>query len=274
MTQAMKDEAREIRRKMRQLQETTNAPAVSKSAAASKPRVVEHKQEPIQRIERRQEPIKKVERKKEPIQRVERRQEPTKKVGRKQEPIQRVERVQREVPASKPRVGRPANVREERSFVPKKSLRADVWKQPEIKAVATAQPLSNLQVSSPVNNVQEATNSHAAAWLEQQKQKMRAQFELNKLNPEAFKRQYEPVLSPNSKQEKVTADITEQTWLQKRKAAARADCQAQRTAIDAHFNTMLAGVVIMDENAEPENVLDASPVRRMIDKANATFGRI
>ena len=81
------------------------------------------------------------------------------------------------------------------------------------------------------------------------------------------------VLSPNSKQEKATTDITEQTWLQKHKAVARADCEALRTAIDKHFNTMIAGVEILDENSEPENVRDASPVRRMIDKANATFGR-
>jgi len=234
MSQAMKDEAREIRRKMRQLQETTNTPAASKSAAATKPRVVE----------------------------------------RKQEPIQQVERVQREV--SKPRVERCASAREERSFMAKKPIRADERKQPEKKTVVTAKPVSKQRVACPANNVQEVTNSHAAAWLEQQKKKMRAQFELNKLDPEAFKRQYELVLSPNSKQEKATTDITEQTWLQERKAVARADCEAQRAAIDTHFNTMIAGVEILDENSEPENMQDASPMspmRRMIDKANATFGR-
>ena len=85
MTQAMKDEAREIRRKMRQLKETTNTPAASKSAAATKPGVVEHKQEPTRRAER----------------------------------------VQREVQISKPRVDRCASAREERSFMAKKPIRAE-----------------------------------------------------------------------------------------------------------------------------------------------------
>ena len=102
MTQAMKDEAREIRRKMRQLQETTNTPAASKSAAATKPGVVE----------------------------------------RKQEPTKRAERVQREVQVSKPRVERCASAREERSFMAKKPFRADERKQPEKKTVVTAKPVS------------------------------------------------------------------------------------------------------------------------------------